>query len=250
MKPTLFIGSSTEGLNLAYAVQHNLEDIAEVIVWKQGVFKLTKSYLESLVEMLDETDYGLFVFTPDDVTTMRGMELAVVRDNVIFELGLFIGRLGRERCFILMPKESPDFYLPSDLLGISTAKYTEPSKPDRLQAALGPACFEVRNAIQRLPSETTSPSKYAPDIESFINFVLTEAEKKHLLNLARGRTQKYKGRSSVRKELRNLRSRGLIRKHTHRHIGDLESGKIHDLSDFVELTELGQKWASKLDDNV
>jgi predicted nucleotide-binding protein len=116
VKPTLFIGSSSESLDVAYAAQRNLEDVADVVVWTQGIFELTKSYLEGLLDALDETDFGLFIFGPDDVTKVRGEELRTARDNVVFELGLFIGRLGRERSFILMPRGVDDFRFPSDLL--------------------------------------------------------------------------------------------------------------------------------------
>jgi len=49
MKPTLFIGSASESIGIAYAAQENLEDAASVIVWDQGLFELTKSFLESLL---------------------------------------------------------------------------------------------------------------------------------------------------------------------------------------------------------
>jgi hypothetical protein len=134
---------------VAYAAQKNLEDVAEVIVWTQGIFELTKSYLESLLEALEDTEFGLFIFGPDDLIKIRGMEMVTARDNVVFELGLFIGRLGRDRSFILMPKDSADFHLPTDLLGITTARFQPPSRPDRLQAALGPACHDIRTTIRK-----------------------------------------------------------------------------------------------------
>jgi predicted nucleotide-binding protein len=147
MRPTLFVGSSTESLDVAYAAQRNLEDVAEVVVWTQGIFELSKSSLESMLDALDDTEFGLFIFGADDVTKMRGIEARTVRDNVVFELGLFMGRLGRERTFMIMPKDVVDFRLPSDLMGISAATFRQPSRPDRMQAALGPACHDIRTAI-------------------------------------------------------------------------------------------------------
>src|SRR6185369_15374111 len=97
MKPKTFIGSSVEGLSVAYAVQQNLQYQSEVTVWDQGIFHLSTSALDSLTEVLDRSDFGVFVFTPDDILNIRGEENRAVRDNVLFELGLFIGRLGKLR---------------------------------------------------------------------------------------------------------------------------------------------------------
>src|SRR4029450_6396255 len=115
MKDSLFIGSCSEDLNVAYAIQRNLDPNFEVTVWTQGIFQLSQFTMESILDALDTSDFGVFVFAPNDITKMREAEYQTVRDNVLFELGLFIGRLGRERSFIILPRSIENFHLPTDL---------------------------------------------------------------------------------------------------------------------------------------
>jgi hypothetical protein len=244
MQPVLFIGSSSESLDIAFAAQENLEDCAQVIVWSQGLFSLSKSLLESLLDTLDETEFGLFVFAPDDQIRIRDQVMGATRDNVIFELGLFIGRLGRERTFIIMPRSSEDLHLPSDLMGINTATFTNPENPRFLQAALGPACNKVRQAIRQADNSKVNSPK--DDLGLALSLVLPAAQQNHLLNLAERKTQGYEGRGSLRSELRSLVSMGLVEKLTDRHIGDLKSGMVYDLGDFVKLTDRGRHFVDRI----
>lgn len=96
-RPAIFIGSSSEGLKIAKGIQAELSQVAEVTVWSQGVFQPTYGYLESLTKALEAADFAVLVLTPDDFTESRGDSAPSPRDNVVFELGLFLGRLGRER---------------------------------------------------------------------------------------------------------------------------------------------------------
>lgn len=155
-RPRLFIGSAAESLEVAYALQESLERDARVQVWSQGLFKLTKPGLTSLVEALDTFDFAAFVFTPDDVVVMRGEEQSVTRDNVVFELGLFLGRLGPHRSFVVAPRGT-DLHLPTDLLGITTATY-DPADEDHgdFQGALGPAANRIRRAIRQSRNDALS----------------------------------------------------------------------------------------------
>ncbi|WP_158941170.1 nucleotide-binding protein [Burkholderia sp. S171] len=111
MKPKIFIGSSREGIPIANAIHSNLTDDAECTVWKDGVFQPSSSTLFDLMGILRVSDFAIFVFSPDDVSIMRSAVDQVVRDNVLFELGLFIGRLGQERCFFLVPTPRKCDYL-------------------------------------------------------------------------------------------------------------------------------------------
>jgi hypothetical protein len=57
---------------------------------------------------------------------------------------MFIGRLGRDRTFMLTPEADPP-ELPSDLDGIMTAMYDDDStSPADIRGAIAPACSEIR----------------------------------------------------------------------------------------------------------
>lgn len=144
----VFIGSSTEGLHLAEAVQARLTHKAEVTLWNQGVFEAGSSYLGSLIQATTAFDFGVLVLTKDDVIHSRGAEKGAPRDNVMFELGLFVGALGRRRTFFLHNRESPP-KIASDLAGIAGVTYSE-RDDGNLQAAVNPACLEIAHRIAEL----------------------------------------------------------------------------------------------------
>lgn len=161
MKPRLFIGSSVEGLNIAYAVQQNLVHDSEATVWDQGVFELSATTIESLTNTLSTADFAIFVFSPDDRIILRKEEKASVRDNVLFELGLFIGKLGRNRVFFIVPSNSPP-HIPSDLLGITPATFDAERADRSMQAATAPACHSIRQQMKRLGPIHESPEAMPP----------------------------------------------------------------------------------------
>ncbi len=156
-RPSVFVASSAEGLGVAYAIQENLRHEAEVTAWPQGVFDLTKSTIGSLAEQLGKSDFGIFVFTPDDRTRLRGKTSPTVRDNVVFELGLFAGRLGIERTFIVVPDDDKKLHIPTDLTGVTPGQYDASRRDGNLVAALGPFCNQVRRAIQEASTGQARP---------------------------------------------------------------------------------------------
>ena len=147
-RPALFVGSSSEGQRIAEEVQVLLDPVCEVELWTQGIFGLTQGTLESLVMALSRFDFALLVLTADDLTIARGTEKAAARDNVLFELGLFIGSLGRDRTFMLYDRTNPPT-LPSDLAGITAATFA-PHASGNLGAALGAPSTKIRNSVERL----------------------------------------------------------------------------------------------------
>ncbi|WFU10989.1 nucleotide-binding protein [Rhizobium sp. CB3090] len=152
-QPRIFIGSSTEGLPVAYALQENLDYEAEVTVWNQGIFAPSSLTLSRLMSSLSEYDFAIFVFTADDLLEMRGQKFSAVRDNVIFELGLFIGKLGLSRCFFILPRHAENFRLPTDLLGVTPLTYNSNRSDGLLVAAVGAASNKIRAAMRSAEAE-------------------------------------------------------------------------------------------------
>jgi hypothetical protein len=150
----VFIGSSSEGLPIAKTLQVHLDECSEVTVWHQGVFALTRGILESLLDAIERFDFAILVLTPDVLVESRGSEQeAAPRDNVLFELGLFIGSLGRERTFLVHDRSQP-MKLPSDLAGISAATFQRHSESQTLESALGAPSHRIEAVIRHLGVRT------------------------------------------------------------------------------------------------
>lgn len=109
MKPEIFIGSSVEGLKIAKGIESNLYHTCNITLWSNGVFNIGDTTIDNLLEQLEKSDFGIFVFGQEDKTVIRGKELNSVRDNVLYELGLYTGKLGKKHTFIVKPKNSVIF---------------------------------------------------------------------------------------------------------------------------------------------
>lgn len=121
MKKRLFIGSSSEELDLANSAKKILEKDFEVIVWNDSiwdtaVFRINQNFLSDLLKATLKFDFGILIGSKDDTVVYRGTEMLQPRDNVLFELGLFLGRLGTSKCAFLVEKE---LKILSDLQGIT-----------------------------------------------------------------------------------------------------------------------------------
>jgi hypothetical protein len=124
MLPRIFIGSSAESLPAAKALKLHLAPVADVALWAEDVFHPTDYTLDALIRESDRSDLAVLLFTPDDLSAIRDAVKDSVRDNVIFEYGLFAGRLGRLRCYFVIPERAPDLRIPTDLAGITALTYS------------------------------------------------------------------------------------------------------------------------------
>lgn len=126
-KPRVFIAASTEGNPIASAIARILQNEAQTEVWN-GSFELSSTAVESIENSVERADFAIAVMTADDNTSSRGQEFTSPRDNVLLELGMFMGRLGRKRTFVVVPgkenrQQDPEVHLPTDLLGVTCSTY-------------------------------------------------------------------------------------------------------------------------------
>jgi CRP/FNR family cyclic AMP-dependent transcriptional regulator len=142
----VFVGSSRESLEVANAVQAGLAtDPFLVTVWTNGVFGPSEFPIEALERVAVESDFAILILGPDDEVLSRDMESLAPRDNVVFELGLFIGAAGRLRVFLLVP-HGLEIKIPTDLLGVTPIWYSPDDSVD-VSVRLQPACEQLRRAI-------------------------------------------------------------------------------------------------------
>lgn len=145
-KPRVFIGSSVEGRGIAEYVQGDLESFAECVRWSQGVVGVSESTLESLFVVVNDFDFAVLVLTPADLDQEPLKGRHSPRDNILFELGLFVGALGRGRTFIIHGKDAT-MTNALDFAGVSPITYVQRSGHDK-EAALGSVCSLLRSSIQ------------------------------------------------------------------------------------------------------
>lgn len=119
--PSIFIGASSEANELTEQLVAALTGGGDVHVvpWFDA-FDLGFSALEDLAARIEEVDFAALLLVPDDKVTRRQAQHDVPRDNVVFELGLFMGKLSRTRAFALVEE---GVTLPSDLQGVTVVRF-------------------------------------------------------------------------------------------------------------------------------
>ena len=148
-RPVLFVGSSKESLPIARMIQSNLAyDDFVVRLWTDGVFGASQFPIIELEKQIREADFAVLVLGPDDEVLSRDEKSAAPRDNVIFELGLFMGALSHERTFMIIPRGC-DLKIPTDLLGLTLMDYKSGDLKD-LASSLGPVCEQLRRIINKV----------------------------------------------------------------------------------------------------
>lgn len=147
----IFVASSTEGEPIAKELrnflQEELGDGAVVEMWRSK-FTFGETTIESLEAVAEEADFALMVMTPDDITVSRDEKSAAPRDNLVFELGLFVGALGRNRAIVVRDSKK-SMKLPSDYLNVTVLSY-DSSSAQRQTTSLQTKCVKLAGYIKKV----------------------------------------------------------------------------------------------------
>lgn len=169
-KIRVFIICSTEALPIARIIQNQFaHDKFLPVIWSDGVFKVTNYTLQDLEDEVDQSDFAIAIAHADDETAFRDTHWPSPRDNVIFELGLFMGRLGRHRAILMEPRDEK-LKLPSDLAGIGVLPWVQ--KVNHLEFARRKAPYSDDGLVLRvdevgaIPDPYTAVSNYVAHLSS------------------------------------------------------------------------------------
>jgi hypothetical protein len=128
MEKRLFIASTANQLAIAQKIESFLSPEYRCKLWIAETFEPGASALESLLSEVRNTDFALILLTADDRTVLNAdlnenATVEVPRDNLIFEAGLFLSALGRQRVALCV-ENPPKVKLPTDLSGQNMIEFS------------------------------------------------------------------------------------------------------------------------------
>lgn len=126
---------------------------ADVIPWWLArEFAVAPTIIDGLRRATEKYDFAFFILTPDDSIESGGQQGKSARDNVLFEMGLFLGVLGYDRvkAVVLAGEEAHErVKIPSDLGGVIINRFTA-TDPDDLLSSADDAAEPLKIAINEL----------------------------------------------------------------------------------------------------
>jgi hypothetical protein len=172
------------------------------------------------------------------LTSRKGLIIAIAVAVIAYTLAVVLGYVPVERRI-----DTANLAIIA-LAGLCVFLLANPAVFQRLKA------FEVSGVkfemLERVREKQAEQEHKIEDIALILPLLLPKAERKHLLNLANGKTAEYKGNAVLRSELRRLRTATLIRSLPKFHIGQIEDQAKIDLAAYVALTPLGERLVRRI----
>lgn len=148
-RPRLFIVSSAEAHTEAEEIRLGLEHEGWIVeLWSDDqIFPVGSYPLDVLEGAVSKADFCIAIASADDLVRARDRKQMAPRDNVIFELGFFMSRIGRARTMLLVPK-GKDIKIPSDFKGVTPITYDDNTTDQQLSTALGPTITKIKKTVR------------------------------------------------------------------------------------------------------
>jgi hypothetical protein len=153
-QPHILVCSSAKSLRVAEGVKQNLERQFSVDLWTEDFFDENNvTALNTFLKKLLRFDAAVIVMGPDDVQVnpVTSERNYVPRDNVIFEMGAAMARIGTRKTFVLAP-DKPQVKLPTYLKGLTPLIYQQ-REDANFVAATGTASTQIRNQLSRMEQD-------------------------------------------------------------------------------------------------
>ena len=150
-KSKIFISSSPSAFCIADKLCDELTtDYCEADVWKEAIrTNAGQTKIETLEQLAKNYDFAVIILTKADVAGRPLQSSIGDRDNCVFEAGLFMGVIGRSRCFFVSGAAKGE--LPSDLEGIIIFNFSEPSDLSNREAcgnAIRSVSSNIKDSVQ------------------------------------------------------------------------------------------------------
>ena len=126
---------------------------------------LTGDLLQSITDLFTQTEFCLTILTADDCCVVEDKNVKRIRQNVVFELGMAVYRLGREKCILLSDFDpaSGEVELPSDLKGMDIKYFTEETRQQVFEDVLD-KILQLSSAENNgfIPRYMKNPCRFVP----------------------------------------------------------------------------------------
>jgi len=204
-KLNVFVASSIEAKQEDQFVRSVLENNKiNAITWKDS-FHPGEFGLESLLNITEQVHGAIIISTCDDKIWYRGTESMAPRDNILFEMGLFIKALGLKHVALVFCRnergESPK--IPTDILGLNVIFFEKDKRVGnetllerwlrKFKQASHPMYFHLSDAVSILEDNFHRiPESWIDEIKNYILHPFEEMSKGALLGeFALNTTQYY-----------------------------------------------------------
>jgi hypothetical protein len=156
-KSRILISCNARTLLLAGKLRDELHKVdCETALWSDDARSQSSAALLELLDLaVEQFDFAAIILVKDDVKVAETGDPLHARDTYDFQAGLFMGKIGRARCFLVNSIGNSD--LPSHLGGIICIPFEEPADLTDLAASEKAAASVAAELKDKIAQQGKSP---------------------------------------------------------------------------------------------